>query len=104
MKKERMKAEIQTVDLRGDTFEYGIVVYKHRFSITRSLDDYAETVLNKVIRMGIAYKYKTMACDKLIAVVEVLHRDVNGAVQCLCLDLHDYTFEIQHIGDMTCFL
>ena len=46
-------------------FDYGIVTYKHRFSINRSLDDYEETTLNKCIRTGIEHKYKTMACDKL---------------------------------------
>ena len=40
-------------------FDYGIVTYKHRFSINRSLDDYEETTLNRCIRMGIQYKYKT---------------------------------------------
>ena len=28
-------------------FEYGIVVYKHRFNMTRSLDDYKETTINR---------------------------------------------------------
>ena len=102
MKKERLRAEVQTVDLHGETFEYGIVIYKHRFSIRRSLNDYEETVLDKVMRMGVQYKYKTMACDKLVAEMQVSYRDANGKVQCLCLDLHDYTFEIQHIGDMYC--
>lgn len=81
-------------------FDYGIVVYKHRFSLNRSLDDYVETSLNKCIRMGIVYKYKTMAHDKLIAEMQVLYRDENNEVQCLCLDLHDWTFEIKHKGDM----
>lgn len=27
------------------TFDYGVIVYKHRFSITRSLQDYEETTL-----------------------------------------------------------
>ena len=87
-----------------DDFDYGIVIYKHRFSINRSLDDYGETILNKCIRMGIEYKYKTMACDKLIAEMQVLHRDENGKLQCLCLDLHDWTFSIKHIGNMQCNL
>lgn len=81
-------------------FDYGIVVYKHRFSLNRSLDDYVETILNKCIRIGIVYKYKTMAHDKLIAEMQVLYRDENNEVQCICLDLHDWTFEIKHKGDM----
>lgn len=42
-------------------FDYGIVVYKHRFNMTRSLDDYKEITLNKCIRIGLELKYKTMA-------------------------------------------
>lgn len=82
------------------SFDYGIVVYKHRFSINRSLDDYKETTLSKCIRMGIQYKYKTMACDKLIAEMQILYKDENDNVRCLCEDLHEYTFEIKHKGDM----
>ena len=81
-------------------FDYGVVVYKHRFSIHRSLNDYEEITLNKCIRMGVVYKYKTMACDKLIAEMQILYKDENGNVHCLCEDLHEYTFEIKHKGDM----
>ena len=42
-------------------FEYGIIIYKHRFNMTRSLDDYKETTLNKCIGIGLGLKYKTMA-------------------------------------------
>lgn len=84
-----------------DKFDYGIVIYKHRFSIDRSLNDYTETILKKCIRMGLVYKYKTMARDKLIAEMQVLYRDENNKCQCLCLDLHDWTFKIQHKGDMS---
>ena len=41
-----------------------------------------------------------MAHDKLITEMQVLYRDENNQVQCLCLDLHDWTFEIKHKGDM----
>ena len=85
----------------GDfTFEYGIVVYKHRFSINRSLDDYQETTLSRCIRMGIEYKYKTMAKDKLVAELQIVYKDDSENLHCLCLDLHDYTFEIVHKGNM----
>lgn len=82
------------------TFEYGSVTYKHRFSIKRSLDDYEEITLDKCIRIGLEYKYKTMACDKLIAEFQVVYRDENNKLQCLCLDLHEYTFKINHKGSM----
>lgn len=85
-------------------FDYGIVSYKHRFSINRSLDDYDEIVLDKCIRMGIVYKYKTVAFDKLIAEMQILYRDKNNKVQCLCLDLHDWTFSIKYVGKMLCNL
>lgn len=81
-------------------FDYGVVIYEHRFSINRSLDDYVETTLNKCIRMGLVYKYKTMACDKLIAEMQIVYKDFNNKLQCLCLDLHDWTFKIVHKGNM----
>lgn len=64
-------------------FDYGIVTYKHRFSINRSIDDYEETTFNKCIRMGIEYKYKTVACDKLIAEMQIVYKDENDKLKCL---------------------
>lgn len=84
----------------GFCFNYGRVAYKHRFSINRSLDDYEETTLNRCISMGVQYKYKTMACDKLIAEMQIVYKDENGKLHCLCEDLHDFTFSILHKGDM----
>lgn len=89
---------------RMKNFDYGIVTYKHRFSINRSLDDYEETTLNKCIRTGIEHKYKTMACDKLVTEMQIVYKDENDKLQCLCLDLHDWTFTIKHLGDMMCNL
>ena len=83
-------------------FEYGIVVYKHRFNMTRSLDDYKETTINKCIRIGLELKYKTMARDKLVYEVQIVYKDENDKLQCLCLDLHDWTIAIKHIGNMQC--
>ena len=82
------------------TFEYGIVTFKHRFSINRSLNDYEETTLNKCIRIGLEYKYYTMACDKLIAELQIVYKDENDKLQCLKADLHDWHFQIKHKGDM----
>lgn len=87
-------------ELSTNSFDYGIVTYKHRFSINRSLDDYDETILNKCIRMGVEYKYKTMARDNLIAEMQIVYRDEFGKLHCLCEDLRDYTFSIKHKGDM----
>lgn len=85
----------------GDfSFEYGIVTFKHRFSINRSLNDYEETTLNKCIRIGLEYKYYTMACDKLIAELQIVYKDENNKHQCLKKDLHDWTFQIKHKGNM----
>ena len=80
--------------------KYGVVTYKHRFSINRSLDDYEEITLNKCIRMGVEFKYKTVACDKLVAEMQILYRDDENRIHCLCKDLHDYTFKIKHLGQM----
>lgn len=81
-------------------FDYGIIEFKHRFNMTRSLDDYKVTTLNKCIRMGIEYKYYTMACDKLIAEVQIVYKDEDDNLRCLKADLHDFTFAIKHKGDM----
>lgn len=81
-------------------FDYGVVVYKHRFSINRSLDDYQTITLDKCIRMGIEYKYKTMARDILIPEMQICYKDENNVLHCLCEDLHDFTFSIKHKGDM----
>lgn len=81
-------------------FDYGVVTYKHRFSLNRSLDDYEEITLNKCIRMGVQYKYKTVACDKLIAEMQIIYKDENDKLHCLCEDLHDFTFSIEHKGNM----
>ena len=81
-------------------FDYGIIEFKHRFNMTRSLDDYKVTTLNKCIRMEIEYKYYTMACDKLIAEVQIVYKDEDDNLRCLKADLHDFTFAIKHKGDM----
>lgn len=81
-------------------FEYGIIKYKHRFSINRPLDDYKETTLNKCVRTSLELKYKTMAKNKLIYELQILYKDENNKPQCICLDLHDYTIKIIKKGDM----
>ena len=86
--------------VKENNFDYGIVIYKHRFNINRSLDDYDETTLNKCISMGIVYKYKASVCDNLIAEMQIIYRDLDNKSQCLCLDLRDWTFIIKHKGNM----
>lgn len=81
-------------------FDYGVVTYRHRFSLKCSLDDYEEKTLNKCICMGIEYKYITMACDKLVAEVQICYKDEDDKLQCLRKDLRDFTFSIKHKGDM----
>ena len=81
-------------------FEYGVVSYKRRFSIKRALDDYEETVLTKCIRIGLEFKYKTVACDKLIPELQIVYKDDNNNLHCLIKDLHDFTFSIIQKGDM----
>lgn len=89
-------------EMREKEFDYGIVVYKHRFNMTRSLDDYKETTINKCIRIGLELKYKTMACDNLVYEMQIVYKDEDDKLQCLCLDLHDWTIAIKHIGNMQC--
>ncbi|MBR4032632.1 MAG: hypothetical protein IKJ07_07865 [Clostridia bacterium] len=101
LEEEIKKDNIITVHSENFTFEYGIVVFKHRFSINRSLNDYEETTLNRCISMSIQHKYYTMACDKLITELQLLYKDENNKVHCLCKDLHDWTFKIKHKGNMS---
>ena len=98
-RKSLIPVKVQLTDV--DSFEYGIIIYKHRFSIKRSLDDYKETVIMKGIRMGVQHLYKTVACDKLVTEMQILYKDEDGKVQCLKKDLEDWTFEIVHKGNMS---
>ena len=88
----------------NDYFEYGIIIYKHRFTINRSLDDYEETVLMRCLVMEVHHLYKTMAKDKLVTEVQILYKDENNELQCLQKDLEDWTFEVVHKGDMRIYL
>lgn len=80
-------------------FDYGIIEYKHRFSIRRSLDDYKVTRLEKCISVSSQFLYKTMACDKLIHELHIAYRNANGKTELLKLDLHDYTFKVIYVGN-----
>lgn len=81
-------------------FDYGIIEYKHRFSVNRSLDDYAVTRLEKCITVYLGLVYKTMACDKLVYELQIIYRDENFKSQCLKLDLHDWQITVKYKGDM----
>lgn len=50
--------------------------------------------------MVLVYKFETMACDKLIAEVQIVYKDEDDNLRCLKADLHDFTFAIKHKGDM----
>lgn len=82
------------------SFDYGVVTYKHRYVIHRSLDDYKETTLNRCVAMIVLYKYKTMSSDVPFAEMQIVYKDENDHMQYLCKDLHDFTFTINHKGDM----
>ena len=84
-----------------EEFDYGVVIFKHRFSLNRSLDDYEETTLNKCICIGLQLYYKTMAYDKLVYEVQIIYKDENNNHQLLRLDLHDYTIKIKYVGNMS---
>lgn len=81
-------------------FDYGVIEFKHRFSLSRNLGDYAVTVLDKCISVSLVYKYYTMACDKLIAEIQVIHRVSPTETNLTKFDLHDFTFKVKHKGDM----
>lgn len=101
-RKSLVPVKVQLTD--NDSFEYGIIIYKHRFTIKRSLDDYEETVLMKCLSMGVYHLYKTMAKDKLVTEMQILYKDENNELQCLQKDLEDWTFEVVHKGNMRIYL
>lgn len=82
-------------------FDYGIIVFKHRFAISRALDCYDETVLSKCIRTGVEYK---ICGSGLIAEMQIVHKDGDGKLQCTRLNLHDWTIRVKYVGDMQCEL
>lgn len=83
-------------------FDYGRIMYKHRFSIKRSLVDYEEIFIDNCISISSQFLYKTMACDKLVHEFYILYRDKYGKTQLLKLDSHDYVLKILYVGDMEC--
>ena len=99
---ESTESEIKPISIQDKdfSFEYGIIVYDYRFSINRAIKDYKEITLNKCIRMGLEFKYYTMAKDKLIPELQIVYKDEDNKLQCVCLDLHEYTFKIMHKGSM----
>ena len=101
MKKEYADIPIIRIQKDSFSFEYGIVVFKHRFSIKRSLNDYEETVINRCIALEISFVYKTMACDKLVTEICLVYKDENDKLQSIKKDLHDYNFKVIHKGDMS---
>lgn len=97
---EELKDLTELPDIEPYIFKYGVIEFKKRFNINLSLDDYKVTTLNKCIRMVLVYKFETMACDKLIAEVQIVYKDEDDNLRCLKADLHDFTFAIKHKGDM----
>ena len=83
------------------TFDYGEIVIKPRFSISRAIDDYPVTVLLNCISVSLVYCYKTMACDKLIAEIQIIYRVSPSSTALYKFDLHDYSFEVVKKGDMS---
>lgn len=86
------------------SFDYGIVVFKRRFNITASPEEYTGTVLERCIRLGIEYKYTALDGGRVYAQMQILCRDDTGNPQCICLDMRDWSFRIEHLGDMQCIL
>ena len=99
---ENAESEIKPITIQDKdfSFKYGIVVYDYRFSINRNIKDYKEITLNKCIRMGLEFKYYTMAKDKLIPELQIVYKDENNELQCVCLNLEEYTVTIKHKGNM----
>ena len=90
----------QPLPLPPDEYDYGIITYKPRFTVCNSSKDFKETTLNKCIRVSIEHKYKTMAKDKLITEIQIVYKDEEDNLHCLCEDLEKVIFNIKHKGDM----
>lgn len=84
-------------------FDYGCIIVKPRFSISRPLSDYSakKAVLTKCLRTGIEFK---IIDRQLIVEMQIVYKDVNEKLKCSCLNLHDWTCSIAHLGDMRCDL
>lgn len=85
----------------NEEFDYGIIVFKHRFDINRPLDCYDVTVMERCIRTGIVYK---ISGGRLIAEMQIVYKDDDEKLQCLRLDLHDWAISVKYVGDMQCDL
>lgn len=82
-------------------FDYGVIEYKHRFTLNRSLDDYEVTRIEKCISVSLWRGYKTMAHDKLVNEFQILYRDKNHKTQILKLDLDDWKISLVYKGNMS---
>lgn len=79
-------------------FDYGIITYKHRFSINRSLDDYEETMITKCIMLGLEWKSNWK--DSWFE-FQIIYKDAKNKNQIKILKLEDWTVNIIHKGDMS---
>lgn len=80
-------------------FNYGIVVYKHRFSINRSPNDYEETTLDKCVMLGL--EWKSNGTESWFETHIVYRKDDNNKPEIVKLKLEDFTVKIIHKGDMS---
>ena len=72
-----------------------MVKYNVNNYIYIKLTDYGKELIIK--EYGYSY---FEACDELIAEMQIVYKDENNKLHCLCKDLHEYTFEIKHKGNM----
>ncbi len=81
-------------------FDYGIIEYKHRFNMTRSLDDYETTVLEKCVSVSLSHKSNINGTKSWFE-THIIYKDTNNSPEILKLKIEDFIVKIKHMGDMS---
>ena len=82
-----------------DNFSYGRISYQRRFSINLPLSAYDSVTLYKVLKVSSKYVYHNVGCTDLHCEVYIHYHDESNRSKFLKLDLHDYTFKVEFVGD-----
>lgn len=85
--------------LAREKYDYTKIVVKHRFKLDRALDDYKETIYDKVIRTESKRVFRSLADKVGQRLFCILYRDENFETQYVEYDIEDWTFTVLHCTD-----
>lgn len=88
------------MEIKEFKFNYGVVIYKHRFTINRSLDDYEEIKLDKCIMLELAWKSNINGTESWFE-THIVYKDENNKPQIVKLKIEEYVVKVIHKGDMS---